>query len=440
MKYLIETYGCQMNKAESAALEQTLSAYNWESTQDINNADLIIVNTCVVRATAENRAWSRIKQLCALKKYRSFYLLITGCLAENQKTTIKELAPQVDFVLGNFQKNNLEHILTTVNSSIPTNSDFEKPAYQFFAYHGERGALQAFVPISHGCNNFCTYCIVPYVRGREISRDPNAILNEINILVNDNTKEVTLLGQNVNSYSWSDDNGLIDFAKLLDLVASHCKSTSIKRIRFLTSHPKDLSPEIIQVMKKHDNIAKHLHLCVQHGSNKILKAMNRQYTREQYLDLVKRLKQEIPELSLSTDILIGFPGETDDDIAETIDLMIKAQFAYSFMYYYNPRKGTPAATMPEQVPLNIKKQRLSQIIAVQKQLTQNVMNQYIGKSISVLAEGISKRKKTELLARSEQDFMVCFEGDASLIGKYCTVDILSIAGNTFKAKLTKILE
>lgn len=429
-----------MNKAESAALEQTLLEFNWESTNDINDANLIIVNTCVVRATAENRAWSRIKQLCSLKKQRSFYLLITGCLAENQKTSIQELAPQVDFVLGNFQKNNFENIVSSISTSNSYDNYTEKPVYQFFSYHGEKGALQAFVPISHGCNNFCTYCIVPYVRGREISRNPAAILQEIDKLAEANIKEITLLGQNVNSYRCSDDTGLVNFAKLLDLVASHCASTSIKRIRFLTSHPKDLSLEIIQVMKKHDTIAKHLHLCVQHGSNKILKSMNRHYTREQYLDLVRLLKKQIPEITLSTDILIGFPGETDADVLQTIELMNQAQFAYSFMYYYNPRKGTPAATMPEQIPLTVKKQRLSKIIDAQKQLTQTVMKQFLGKSIIVLVEGISKRKTTELLARTEQDFMVCFEGDSSLIGTYCTVDILSLAGNTFNGKLIHVME
>ncbi|HOT59520.1 MAG TPA: tRNA (N6-isopentenyl adenosine(37)-C2)-methylthiotransferase MiaB [Spirochaetales bacterium] len=440
MKYLIETYGCQMNKAESAALQQTLHAYNWEETQEIAQADFVIINTCVVRATAENRAWSRIKQLCALKKQKHFYLLITGCLAENQKNSIQTLAPEVDFVLGNFQKNNFEAIVQSIDKRIKTPQFEEKPVYQFSTYHGTRGALQALVPISHGCNNFCTYCIVPYVRGRETARSPESILYELDALAANGVREITLIGQNVNSYQWNDATLNIGFAKLLDMIAEHCKHTAIQRIRFLTSHPKDLSFDIINIMKKHEIIAKHLHLCVQHGSDTILKAMNRHYTSEHYLNLVQLLRKEIPEITLSTDILIGFPGEIEEDVTKTIELMKQAQFIYSFMYYYNPRKGTPAASMPNQIPVAQKKERLARIIAVQKELTRTVMQKFIGKKLIVLVEGISKRKKTELLARTEQDIMVCFEGDQSLIGKFCMVDISSISGNTFKGKLLQVLE
>ncbi len=440
MNFLIETYGCQMNKAESAAIERILLEHGWRETQEVSEADLVLLNTCVVRATAENRAWARISQLCALKKQRSFVLCITGCLAENQKFDIKKMAPGVDFVLGNFQKTSFEALVTSIENGRESLVVDETPVYQFSKQHSERGAFQAYIPISHGCDNFCTYCIVPYVRGRETARAPSEILAELDYCIAHNVREITLLGQNVNSYFWKNEGDSLDFADLLALVSKHCADSPIKRIRFLTSHPKDLSQKTIDVMRANESIAKHLHLCVQHGSNAILKAMNRKYTREQYLDLVKRLRTAMPDITLSTDILVGFPGETEQDIDDTLALMDQVQFVYSFMYYYNPRKGTPAATMPDQIPLAKKKLRLERVIQTQKVHTKQIMQKLLGKRLAVLVLSISKKKNNELLASSEQDIMVCFEGDAELIGSYCLVDITGISGNTFKGRFVQKME
>ena len=366
MRYLIETYGCQMNKAESAALVNQFVDRGWIEASDPVEADLVLVNTCSVRITAETRAWGRIAHFAALKKQRQFTLVVTGCMAERLKEKMMQKAPGIDYVLGTFQKAAFGVLLDAVEAHRRLDAVEETPEFVFAPSHREAGSFHSFVPIMHGCDNFCSYCIVPYVRGREISRSPVAVMDEVLSLASAGVREITLLGQNVNSYRWAGDGGPLDFAGLLGLIAPCAESAGIGRIRFVSSHPKDLSDDTIEVIASHGVMARHIHLCVQHGSDRILAAMNRKYTASDYLALVGRIRSRIPGMTLSTDILVGFPGETEDDIEATLDLMSRARFAYAFMYHYNPREGTPAATMPGQVPDTVKKERLSRVMALQK--------------------------------------------------------------------------
>jgi tRNA-2-methylthio-N6-dimethylallyladenosine synthase len=310
----------------------------------------------------------------------------------------------------------------------------ESPVFSFAGSHFEEGSFRSFLPIMHGCNNFCSYCIVPHVRGREISRSLEAVLEEVDALAAKGVREVTLLGQNVNSWRWEENDRILLFPDLLRAVADRARNGAIRRIRFVSSHPKDLSDETITVIASDPLLARHVHLCVQHGADRILAAMNRRYTRKSYLDLVDRMRKSIPDLSLSTDILIGFPGETEADVQDTLLLMQEARFAYAYMYHYNPREGTSAASLPDQIPDAVKKERLSRVIALQKELTRAAMKSFIGRTFEVLVEGSSSKNPDELLARTDHDMMVVFSGDKRLIGDFAKVRLLSLRGNTFKAE------
>jgi len=300
------------------------------------------------------------------------------------------------------------------------------------------------VPIMHGCDNFCTYCIVPHIRGREVSRRPSEILSELGSLEDSGVREVTLLGQNVNSYRWkadSDGEGLdresLDFPGLLRRVSAFLRGRGrggIRWVRFLTSHPKDLSDDLIETLASDDLFCKHVHLCAQSGSDAVLAAMNRRYTRASYLGLVSRMKAAIAGLSLSTDILVGFPGETEDDLERTLDLMRSVGYVYSYMYHYNPREGTSAASMPGRIGDKVKRQRLSRVIELQKELTRSRMVSRLGAVEEVLVEDLSRRRKSELLARTQADEMVVFPGPSSKIGSFARVRLVSISGNTFRAE------
>lgn len=442
MKYYLETYGCQMNKAESSALETILREKAWEPAP-AEEANLVLINTCTVRATAENRAWGRIAQFAAGKKRFGYTIAVVGCMAEQYKETMKERVPEIDYVIGTYQKQSFGLIADQIQAGTHFDLDEEKPVFQFSKTYHEPGAFRDFVPIMHGCNNFCTYCIVPYVRGREVSRSPDEILVELDSLEDLGVREVTLLGQNVNSYSWKDGDRTLDFPALLRLIAEHLRarheggrsqSKGIGWIRFLTSHPKDLSAALIDVLASEPLYCKHVHLCLQSGSNKILASMNRKYTREYFLDLVDRMRVAIPGLSLSTDILVGFPGETDDDLEATLDAMRRIRFSYAFMYYFNPREGTAAVNLPGKLPDKVKKAHLARVIELQKEITSNLMQERVGCVDEVLIEGQSRRSTKELVARTARDEMVVLKGEMSRIGQFARVRLLSISGNTFKAE------
>jgi tRNA-2-methylthio-N6-dimethylallyladenosine synthase len=476
MNYLIETYGCQMNKAESAALETIFRERGWKPVK-IGRAegdaegdsrtsasldaevDIVVINTCSVRKTAENRAWGRIDLFASVKRERAaakaspLYIIVTGCMAERMKREIKERQKAVDYVVGTFQKQAFGLVLDSIEQGRRLESIDESPAFVFARSYYEPGSFRSFVPIMHGCDNFCAYCIVPYIRGREISRSPSAILDEILALEDSGVREVTLLGQNVNSYRWrasaevarpgsgegssGPDASDLDFPGLLRLISSELRSRGklgIRWIRFLTSHPKDLSDEVIRVLAEDPLYCKHVHLCVQSGSDAVLGAMNRRYTRSSYLELVDRMKAAIPGLSLSTDMLVGFPGETEEDLELSLDLMRRVGYTYSYMYYFNPREGTPAATMEGRIADKIKHERLTRVIELQKAMTRSLMEARIGAVDEVLVEGLSKRRAAEVLGRTQRDEMVVFPAPPSRVGSFAKVRLLSLSGNTFKGE------
>lgn len=475
MTYFFETYGCQMNIAESAAVEQLLIARGWTKASDAQFADMVIINTCSVRASAESRIIGRLGYFTGLKAVREkrphaktrkmeeaaayvkdgpipLTLVVMGCMAERLLDSLKKDWPAIDYVVGTFAKNKFGDIISAAENlsqgqkaaapekfgaAIGATID-EKPVYRFASLSLEPGAFSSFVPIMNGCNNFCAYCIVPYVRGREVSRPLTEIFEEIKVLGGYGVKEITLLGQNVNSYICEDaEFGRVDFPRLLELICRKIEETGspIKWIRFDSSHPKDLSDRLIQVMAKEEKICKHIHLPVQHGSTKILQRMNRRYTREHYLELVQKIRAAMPDISLTTDIMIGFPGETEEDFEEAYSLMKEVGYEDAFMYYYNPREGTPAATWPDQISLETKKERLQKIIDLQLVITQAEMEKQVGKTITVLADKTTLENPNELLGKTERDERVAFAADKSLIGSFVRVKLTSLNGHTFKGEL-----
>ena len=436
MTYFFETYGCQMNSAESAALALVCRERGWTPAADGESADLVLINTCSVRLTAEQRVLGRISLYASLKKKLSakgqtFALVVAGCMAQRMGESLKERFPAVDYVMGTASRSMFPLILEAVEKK--TNVIMEDtPQFSFSSSHLEEGQFRSFVPIMHGCNNFCSYCIVPYVRGREVSRDPELIAEEIRLVGERGVREITLLGQNVNTYNWNE--GGLDFAGLLRLAAVEADKSGVKRLRFLSANPRDFSQETIRVMAEHRVFCRHLHLCVQHGSNRILRAMNRGYTREQYLSLVTEIRSSMPEISLSTDILVGFPGEKEEDLEETLGLMEEVRFLYSYMYHYNPREGTAAYGLPDRVSEETKRERLSRVIALQKKHTSELLKKRVGARECVLVEGISRKNADELVTRTERDEMVVAPGPASMIGSYTWLTLSSLRGNTFRAK------
>lgn len=461
MTYFFETYGCEMNIAESASVEQILISRGWTKSLNAESADLVIINTCSVRASAETRIFGRLGFYTGLKKVRNLdkdakiksdemkkarefveqngkvplHLIVMGCMAERLLKTLQKDWPCVDYVVGTYAKNKFGDIISAIEENREAIPVDEEPVYTFAETSYEEGAFSTFVPIMHGCNNFCTYCIVPYVRGREISRSESEILHELEILSNRGVKEITLLGQNVNSYNSNGTN----FPHLLHKISDFLSSINspIKWIRFESSNPKDFSDELIKEIAENPYVCKGLHIAVQHGSNEILKKMNRRYTRESYLELVKKIREQVPDVEFSTDIMIGFPGETESQFEEVLTLMNQVKYESAFMYYYNPREGTPAAKMPNQIPEQIKKQRLQKIIDSQLKIQNQVMNARLGKTITVLADIVSRDNKAELLGKTQQNERVAFLAPKSKIGSFVKVHLDSLSGNTFRGTLVQ---
>ena len=467
MTYFFETYGCEMNIAESAAVEQLLIARGWKQAASAQVADLAIINTCSVRGSAEERIEGRLGWFNGLKAVRSckigaktklldqaveyvkdgpkpLTLVVMGCMAERMLNEFHVKFPFVDYVVGTYAKHHFGEIITAIEEGRKPFEVDDSEKYQFAEVSAEPGAFSTFVPIMHGCNNFCTYCIVPYVRGREVSRPVNEILKELDILNSYGVREITLIGQNVNSYHGvAGDSSVsvpdaenVTFAQLLQLIANHLKNTQskIEWVRFMSSHPKDFTDDVIDVIAKNPVICHHIHLPVQHGSTAVLKKMNRVYTREQYLQLVQKIKNKIPDVSLTTDIMMGFPTETEEDVELTLDLMRQVKYESAMMYFYNPREGTPAAKM-EQLPESVRKERLQRVIDLQLEHTHEQMSKRIGMEVKVLAESVSRDDKNELLGQTQQHEKVAFLADKSLIGNFVNVKITSLNGNTFKGQI-----
>ncbi|GHU12945.1 tRNA-2-methylthio-N(6)-dimethylallyladenosine synthase [Spirochaetia bacterium] len=420
-----------MNSAESAARELVLTGRGWEKAASGEDADLVLLNTCSVRETAETRLRGRLAQYAALRKKRLFTLIVAGCMAERLGEKLRDEFPAVDYVMGTGGAAALfPEILDAVEKGLPFGGRGEMPAFAFASSHLESGAFRSFVPIMHGCDNFCSYCVVPYVRGREVSREPDSIAAEIASLAEKGVREITLLGQNVNSYR----SGSVDFSVLLELVAGWVQGGPVEWVRFLSANPKDLSAATISVMARHPCFCRHIHLPVQHGSNRILAAMNRRYTREQYLDLAAELRAAMPDISLSTDIMVGFPGETEADMEAVLDLMEKVRFNYAYMYHYNVREGTAAAALPGRIPYRTKIERLSRVIALQKAHRVELLTARTGRREKVLVEGVSRKNADEYIARTERDEAAVFSGKAE-IGAFVFATLQSLIGTTFRAVL-----
>ena len=460
--YFFETYGCEMNIAESAAVEQLFIARGWKAAESAQTADVAVINTCSIRETAENRILGRLGWFSGLKAVREcrpgakskmleeaaeyvrdgarpLTLIVMGCMAERLLKSFQKDYPFIDYVVGTYAKHHFSEIISAVEEGRKPFEIDDSEQYRFASLSAEPGAFSTFVPIMHGCNNFCTYCIVPYVRGRELSRPVNEILNEIDLLGKMKVREITLIGQNVNSYhgsSTKDSADDVNFAVLLQKIADHLRETSspVRWVRFMSSHPKDFSDDVIDVIAREPVICRHIHLPVQNGSSAVLKAMNRRYTREQYLSLVERIKARIPEVSLTTDIMMGFPGETEADVEDTLDLMRRVKYESAMMYYYNPREGTPAAKM-EQLPVEVRKERLQRVIDLQLEHTHEQMSKRVGSTVMVLVEGVSRDDKTELLGQTEQHEKIAFKAEKSLIGSFVNVKITELSGNTFRGEL-----
>ena len=435
MTYYFETYGCQMNSAESAALALVCKERGWREASGGENACLVLLNTCSVRLTAEKRALGRIAHYAALKKKlkNSFTLVVAGCMAQRLGEKLKDKFPQVDYVMGTYARSFFPLILEAVENGAKAAADLtETPVFSFSKFHFEEGQFRSFVPIMHGCDNFCSYCIVPYVRGREVSRGPQNIAEEIRLVGERGVKEITLLGQNVNSYFWEKDG--TDFSALLKRASQEAAKSGVKWIRFLSANPGNFSSGTIEAMAGDKIFCRHLHLPVQNGSNRILKAMNRGYTAESFLDLVREIRTAMPGITLSTDILVGFPGETEEDVEQTLQLMEEVKFLYSFMYHFNPREGTKAFDLPDRISEDVKRQRLSRVIALQKKHTARLLKSRIGSAEVVLVEGISRKNADELITRTEKDEMVVVPGPKSMIGSFAKLTLSGLKGNTFRSK------
>lgn len=441
--FAIESYGCQMNLAEASSVANLLISRGWFETDVPESADLVILNTCSVRITAETRVAGRIAHYAALKRSRRFTLLVMGCMAERLHAEFRETFPAVDYAVGMFERGLFASIFESIEGGRAFSDEFadgDAASYVFSELSHREGTFQAFVPIMNGCNNFCTYCIVPYVRGREVSRDVSDILAELDLLADRGVREITLLGQNVNSYRWVDDAGEpVDFPRLLERVARRIEERGVIRwVRFMSSHPKDLSNDLLDVIAREPTLCKLIHLPVQHGSTRILSAMNRRYTREDYVSLVERLRARVPGATVSTDILVGFPGETEEDLEETLSLIRLVRFDAAYMYHYNPREGTAAFSLPNRIPDEVKKERLDRVIRLQHAVSAERMRERVGMTVPVLVESVSRNDSNELFGHTEHGDMVVFSGlgDLSLIGGFVNATLTDLRGRTFRAKIT----
>ncbi len=418
LKYHIETYGCAMNNHESEKLAGILEQTGF-TLGDKANADFIIFNTCCVRENAEQKTFGNVGKLKKRKKDNpNLIIAVCGCMTQQQDVAQKLIAtfPFVDIVFGTHNLHRLKDLLNThiINKQKVTEIVEDTQIYEDIAI--KRSFPLASVNIMYGCNNYCSYCIVPYVRGRERSRTPQNILKEINTLANEGYREVMLLGQNVNSY-----NGGITFPKLLKEI---CLNTGIERIRFMTSHPKDATEELIEVMARHSKIAKHIHLPVQSGSTNILSMMNRGYTRQDYLNLVANIRKSIPSIAITTDIIVGFPTETEEDFKQTLSLIREVRFESAFTFVYSKRSGTKAAGMEGQISEEIKKQRIMELVALQNGITEEINKGHEGSVQRVLAESVSLRNNAHICGKTTGFKTVNFEGGKDLIGQFVDVKII----------------
>ncbi len=422
-KYYILTMGCQLNENDSEKLIGIMEKMGYTKSKDIKNADLYVINTCCVRENAEEKLFGKLGELKKIKENKNIIIAIGGCMMQEEHITekIKKSYPFVDVVFGTHTLHKFPedlYIAITKNKKIKDVIDIDGEIYEGLPVKRSSNR-QASVIIMYGCNNFCSYCIVPYVRGRERSRKPEDILNEIKELAKEGYREITLLGQNVNSYKGGEN---YNFANLLEDVD---KIEGIEVIRFVSPHPKDFTDDVIDVISKSKKISRLIHVPLQSGSTNVLKEMNRKYTKEQYLDLIKRIRNKIPDVVFSTDIIVGFPGETEEDFEDTIDVVKQVNFEQIFMFIYSRRVGTRADKMENQIPEEIKHKRFDRLKQVFEESIEENNKKYIGTTQKILVEGYSKNNQDMLTGRTDTNKVVIFEGPEELIGKIVNIKIIS---------------
>ena len=431
-KLYIETYGCQMNVADSEVVASIMKMAGYEMTEDIADADAIFVNTCSVRDNAEQKIYSRLQYFHSLRKHKKDLIVgVLGCMAERVKEKLLD-EHHVNLVAGPDSYMDLPNLIAAaeqgekaINVELSTTETYrEVLPLKLPGVH-----ISGFVSIMRGCNNFCTYCIVPYTRGRERSRDVYSILKEIRDMRDKGFREVTLLGQNVNSYLFESDGGdRVDFPELLKRVA---EAVPEMRVRFVTSHPKDMSDDTLRVMASHPNLCRYIHLPAQSGSSRVLRIMNRKYTREWYLDRIAAIRRILPDCAISTDLFCGFHSETEEDFEETLSLMREVGYDSAYMFKYSERPGTYAAkNLPDDVPEEVKIQRLQRMIDLQNQLSEESNLRDVGKEFEVLVEGFSKRSREQLFGRTSQNKVVIFDKKDFRIGQFIRVRIVRASSAT----------
>ena len=427
-KYCVVTYGCQMNLHESEKISGILSGMGMSAVNEPENADVVVFNTCCIRDTAERRALGNIGKMKELKKKnKNLLIVVTGCMTQQNgfAENMKERYQYVDVILGTHNISDLENqirIRLEKKKRVAAVLDTDGYIDDETTPVTRTSFPNAWVNINYGCNNFCTYCIVPYVRGRERSRDMKSIISECEKLINDGYKEITLLGQNVNSYGNDVPDENVNFANLLREVA---KIDGKFRIRFMTSHPKDLTEDVVKAIRDNDKICNNIHLPIQAGSNLVLKNMNRRYTREHYLGLIDMIRRYLPDCGITTDIMVGFPYETEEDFLDTMDIVEKVRFSTAFTFIYSVRKGTKAAEMP-QIPYEIKQNRIKRLIARQNEITEEISKDYVGNVYEILVEGLQEKKNGYVVGRTESGRLVSTKGDESMIGEFKNVKITAV--------------
>lgn len=440
-KFYIRTYGCQMNEHDTEVMAGIFMQLGYQPTEKIEEADVVLLNTCAIRENAENKVFGELGFLVKYKRQNPEMLIgVCGCMSQEESVVNKILRTyqHVDMVFGTHNIHRLPHILKEAYMS-------KEMVVEVWSKEGDvienlpkqrLGSIKAWVNIMYGCDKFCTYCIVPYTRGKERSRRPEEIIQEVRELAAQGYKEIMLLGQNVNAYG----KDFTDIEYGLGDLMDELRKINIPRIRFTTSHPRDFDDHLIEVLAKKGNLVEHIHLPVQSGSNEILKIMARKYTREHFLALVDRIKEAIPDVALTTDIIVGYPNETEEQFQETLDLYREVGFEMAFTYIYSPREGTPAAKMVDNVPEEVKKERLQRLNAVVAEFSTNALKQYEGKIVEVLVEGSSKKRDDVLAGYTRRNKLVNFDGPKELVGQVVKVKINEAKAYSLRGEFVEVVK
>jgi len=439
-KLYIETYGCQMNVADSEVVASILGESGYSVTENLSEAELILINTCSIRENAEQRIWNRLDAISSLKKKKPRIIVgVIGCMAERLKEKLLETEKLVDIVVGPDAYRELPSLVAEAGAghkAVNVLLSREETYADISPVRMDRNGVTSFISIMRGCNNMCSYCVVPYVRGAERSRNPDSILREAADLFEKGYREVTLIGQNVDSYNWNDGTREMKFPELLETVASFDPSM---RVRFSTSHPKDISDDLLSTMASYENICRHIHLPAQSGSSRILKLMNREYSREGYMDRINAIKRIMPDCAISTDIIAGFCTESEEDHIETLSLMEWAGFDFAYMFKYSERPGTKAARKyKDDIPEDVKTRRLNEIIALQNKLSARSKKRDVGNTFKVLIEGYSRKSADQLYGRNSQNKVVVLPKEGHSRGEYVNVIIEKSTSATLIGRISDI--